>query len=151
MADLLRADRGGGRARSAMVFEDLQWADPGLLDFIESMLEWSRNQPIFIVTLARPELADRRPNWGSGQRSFMAMHLEPLPDATMAELVEGMRPRRRRRRVERIVERAEGMPLYAVETIRMLADRGVLRARRRRVRAGRGASASSRCPRRSTR
>ncbi len=58
------------RGTTLMVFEDLQWADPGLLDFIESMLEWSKNHPILIVTLARPELADRRPGWGSGQRSF---------------------------------------------------------------------------------
>ncbi len=111
----------------AMVFEDLQWADAGLLEFIESMLEWSRNTPIFILTLARPELLDRRPNWGSGQRSFLAMHLEPLPDATMAELVRGMVPGADALAVTRIVERAEGMPLYAVEMIRMLADRGVLR------------------------
>ncbi len=111
-----------------MVFEDLQWADAGLLDFIESMLEWSRNRPILIVTLARPELTDRRPNWGAGQRSFAAVHLEPLPDEAMAELVRGMLPGADDGAVTRIVERAEGVPLYAVETIRMLADRGVLRA-----------------------
>jgi len=111
----------------AMVFEDLQWADAGLLDFIESLLEWSRNKPIFIVTLARPELTDRRANWGAGQRNFLALHLEPLPDATMAELVRGMVPGADDIAVARIVERAEGMPLYAVEMIRMLADRGVLR------------------------
>jgi len=112
----------------AMVFEDLQWADAGLLDFIESMLEWSRAKPIFIVTLARPELAERRPNWGAGQRNFLSLHLEPLPDPTMAELVRGMVPGADDDAVTRIVERAEGVPLYAVETIRMLADRGVLRA-----------------------
>jgi class 3 adenylate cyclase/tetratricopeptide (TPR) repeat protein len=112
----------------AMVFEDLQWADAGLLDFIESLLEWSRNRPIFIVTLARPELTDRRPNWGTGSRNFLSLHLEPLPDATMAELVQGMVPDADATSVARIVERAEGMPLYAVEMIRMLADRGVLRA-----------------------
>ncbi|MGZ4152844.1 MAG: ATP-binding protein, partial [Actinomycetota bacterium] len=112
----------------AMVFEDLQWADAGLLDFIESMLEWSRTKPIFIVTLSRPELAERRPNWGAGQRNFLALHLEPLPDATMAELVRGMVPDAEDAAVTRIAQRAEGIPLYAVETIRMLADRGVLRA-----------------------
>ncbi|HEY8018001.1 MAG TPA: adenylate/guanylate cyclase domain-containing protein [Actinomycetota bacterium] len=110
-----------------MVFEDLQWADAGLLDFIESMLEWSRNLPILIVTLARPELVDRRPTWGAGQRSFAAVHLEPLPDEAVAELVLGMLPGADDAVVMRIVERAEGVPLYAVETIRMLADRGVLR------------------------
>jgi class 3 adenylate cyclase/tetratricopeptide (TPR) repeat protein len=111
-----------------MVFEDLQWADTGLLDFIESLLEWSRNRPIFVVTLARPELADRRPTWGAGTRNLMSLHLEPLPDPTMAELVRGLVPSADDAAIARIVERAEGMPLYAVETIRMLADRGVLRA-----------------------
>jgi tetratricopeptide (TPR) repeat protein len=112
-----------------MVFEDLQWADPGLLDFIESMLEWSKSHPILIVTMARPELADKRPNWGSGQRSFTAMHLEPLPDPVIAELVEGFVRGMPPGSVERIVARAEGMPLYAVETVRMLVDRGALEAR----------------------
>jgi class 3 adenylate cyclase len=112
----------------AMVFEDLQWADAGLLDFIESLLEWSRTKPIYIVTLARPELTDRRPTWGAGQRTFLALHLEPLPDTTMAELVRGLVPGADADAVARIVERAEGVPLYAVEMIRMLADRGVLRA-----------------------
>ncbi len=112
-----------------MVFEDLQWADPGLLDFIESMLEWSKSHPILIVTMARPELADKRANWGSGQRSFTAMHLEPLPDPVIAELVKGFVRGMPPENVERIVARAEGMPLYAVETVRMLVDRGALEAR----------------------
>jgi class 3 adenylate cyclase len=111
----------------AMVFEDLQWADAGLLDFIESLMEWSRNKPIFIVTLARPELTDRRPTWGVGTRNFLSLHLEPLRDDMMTELVSGMVPRAAPDAVARIVSRAEGMPLYAVEMIRMLADRGVLR------------------------
>jgi class 3 adenylate cyclase/tetratricopeptide (TPR) repeat protein len=116
-------------ATTLMVFEDLQWADAGLLDFIESVLEWSRAHPILIVTLARPELAERRPNWGSGQRSFTALHLEPLADPAMAELVEGFVRGLPAESVERIVAHAEGVPLYAVETVRMLADRGVLEAR----------------------
>jgi len=111
----------------AMVFEDLQWADAGLLDFIESLLEWSRNKPIFVLTLARPELADRRPDWGVGQRSFVSLHLDPLSDEAMAELVRGMVPDADDEAVARIADRSEGVPLYAVETIRMLADRGVLR------------------------
>jgi tetratricopeptide (TPR) repeat protein len=113
---------------TVMVFEDLQWADPGLLDFIESMLEWSKNYPILIITLARPELADRRAGWGSEQRSFTALHLEPLPDPMVADLVEGFVRGIAPESVERIVARAEGVPLYAVETVRMLADRGILEA-----------------------
>jgi class 3 adenylate cyclase/tetratricopeptide (TPR) repeat protein len=111
----------------AMVFEDLQWADSGLLDFIESLLEWSRGRPIFIVTLARPELTESAPHWGAGTRNFLSRHLEPLTDEIMAELVAGMVPGAGKEAIDRIVERAEGMPLYAVEMIRMLAGQGVLR------------------------
>ena len=109
-----------------MVFEDLQWADTGLMDFIESVLEWSRTKPILVVTLARPELIDRRPNWGAGQRSFVASHLEPLANEAMADLVRGLLPGAGDDVLGTIVARADGVPMYAVETIRMLADRGVL-------------------------
>ena len=117
------------RGPTVMVFEDLQWADPGLLDFVESTLEWSRDLPILIVTLARPELSDRRPTWGTNQRSFTSIRLEPLPAPVMTELVTGFVPELADAEVERIVSRSEGVPLYAVETVRMLADRGVLEPR----------------------
>jgi class 3 adenylate cyclase/tetratricopeptide (TPR) repeat protein len=110
------------RGPAVLIFEDLQWADAGLLDFIESMLEWSRAHPILIVTLARPELLDRRPTWGAGQRSFTSLHLEPLTGAAMAQLLTGLAPGLPDTLVQRIVARAEGIPLYAVETVRMLLD-----------------------------
>ena len=117
------------RGTTVLVFEDLQWADTGLLDFIESMLEWSRNHPILIVALSRPDLVDRRPGWGAGQRSFTSLRLEPLPDDAIADLVRRFVRGVPEEGVRRIVDRADGVPLYAVETVRMLADRGVLAPR----------------------
>ena len=119
-------ERIADRGPTVMVFEDLQWADAGLIDFIESTLEWSRDRPILIVSLARPELSDRRPSWGTAQRSFTSIRLEPLPEPSMTALVQGFVPGLDPQDVARIVGRAEGVPLYAVETVRMLADRGVL-------------------------
>jgi len=110
-----------------MVFEDLHWADPGTLDFIDHMLEWSRNVPILIVTLARPELLEVRPDWGAGRRNFLALDLEPLAEGPMRELLKGLVPDLSESAVRSIVARAEGIPLYAVETIRMLAADGRLR------------------------
>jgi class 3 adenylate cyclase len=110
-----------------MVFEDLHWADPGTLDFIDHVLEWSRNVPILIVTLARPELLETRPDWGAGRRNFLALHLEPLGEEPMRELLKGIVPALSEPAVRSIVARAEGIPLYAVETIRMLAADGRLR------------------------
>ena len=109
-----------------MVFEDMQWADDGLLDFVEHLLEWSRNHPIFILSLARPELADRRPTWGAGKRGYSSTYLEPLSEPAMQELLTGLVPGLAEELRTRILERAEGVPLYAVETVRMLLDRGLL-------------------------
>ncbi|MEO8228175.1 MAG: AAA family ATPase [Chloroflexota bacterium] len=114
------------RGLVVLVFEDLQWADSGLITFIESILEWSRNHRILIVTLARPELLDRRPTWGAGQRNFTALHLEPLSDEAMTGLLDGVAPGLPRPFMRRIVERAAGVPLFAVETFRMLVDEGRL-------------------------
>ena len=108
----------------ALLFEDLQWADSALLDFIEYLLEWSRNHSLFVVTLARPELSERRSDWGAGKRNFHAIFLEPLPDEPMDELIRGLVPGLADELRARIRAHADGVPLYAVETVRMLVDRG---------------------------
>ena len=107
----------------ALVFEDLQWSDDGLLDFIEQLLDWSRAHPIFVVTLARPELLERRPGWGTDRRGAAAMRLDPLTEPAMRELLAGLVPGLPEPVIGQILARADGIPLYAVETIRMfLAD-----------------------------
>ena len=113
-------------APTVLVFEDLQWADSGLLDFVEYLLDWSRGHPIFVLALARPEFAERRPGWGAGKRSFSALYLEPLSTSAMGELLDGLVPGLPDDLRERILGRAEGVPLYAVETVRMLLDHGLL-------------------------
>ncbi len=112
-----------------LVFEDMQWADEGLLEFISQLLDWSSGSPIFILTLARPELAARHQGWPAGLRGATLLALEPLEDratrALLAAVVEDLPPAA----AERIVAQAEGVPLYAVETLRALVDRGVLAER----------------------
>jgi class 3 adenylate cyclase/tetratricopeptide (TPR) repeat protein len=109
-----------------MVFEDMQWADDSLLDFIDYLLEWSRSFPLFVCTLARPELQDRRPTWGAGRRNFTSLYLGPLSGTAMEQLLTGLVPGLPEEVRGQILERAEGIPLYAVETVRMMLDRGVL-------------------------
>ncbi len=111
---------------TVLAFEDLQWADTSLLDFVEYLLEWSRDYPLYVITLARPELQERRSGWGAGQRNFTSLYLEPLSQGAMEELLEGLVPGLPERLREQILARAQGVPLYAVETVRMLLDRSLL-------------------------
>src|SRR6266542_1776904 len=111
---------------TVLAFEDMHWADTSLLDFVEYLLEWSRDYPLYVITLARPELHERRPGWGAGQRNFTSVYLEPLSAEAMQALLEGLVPGLPLLLREQILARAEGVPLYAVETVRMLLDRGLL-------------------------
>jgi tetratricopeptide (TPR) repeat protein len=109
-----------------MVFEDLHHADNGLLDFIDHLMEWSRGVPITVITLARPDLLEKRPDWGAGKRSFASIYLEPLPPGDMEQLLAGLVPGLPAKTMAAIVARADGIPLYAVETVRMLLAQGRL-------------------------
>ena len=111
---------------TVLAFEDMQWADASLLDFIEHLLEWSRNSPLYVITAARPELVEKRPTWGAGKRNFTSVYLEPLPDRAMRDLLDGLVAGLPDALAGQILARSEGVPLYAVETVRMLLDRGHL-------------------------
>ncbi|MDH3249445.1 MAG: AAA family ATPase [Acidimicrobiia bacterium] len=114
------------RAPTVMVFEDIHWADTGTIEFVEAMLGWSARHPLFIVTLARPELLERWPTWGAGLSGFTGLALEPLEDAEVDELLDGFAPGLPIEIRRAVRERSEGIPLYVVETVRMLADSGSL-------------------------
>ena len=114
------------QSTTILIFWDLQWADQGLLDFIEHLLTWARSSPIFVLAEARPDLLDRRPGWGAAVRSSTTIHLEPLSNEDMRTLLGGLVSGLPEHAMTAIVDRAEGVPLYAVETLRMLIDRGVL-------------------------
>ncbi|MBA3264778.1 MAG: AAA family ATPase, partial [Nocardioidaceae bacterium] len=116
-------ERLAAAAPVVLVVEDLQYADAGLLDFLEHLLDWARDVPIFVLTLARPELETRRAGWGTGRRNSTALTLDPLDDASMDALIEGLVPGMPAAAKAAIAGRAEGVGLYAVETVRMLVDR----------------------------
>ena len=122
----LFVERMAARYPVIMVFEDIHWADAALLEFVEALLERSRAHPIFVLTLARPDVVDRHPGWGARVRSFTSVTLDPLDDDAMRALLRGLVPGIEQDAIERISERAEGVPFYAVETVRMLLDRGLL-------------------------
>lgn len=108
---------------TVMVFEDMQWADPSLVEFIDYLLDWSRNYRLFIVTLGRAGESDK-----ASSRGHTAIHLEPLGRSAMEQLITAVVPGLPSDVRDSILDRAQGVPLYAVETIRMLIDRGLLAA-----------------------
>jgi class 3 adenylate cyclase/tetratricopeptide (TPR) repeat protein len=119
-------ERMADRNPTVLVFEDMEWADAALVEFIDYLLNWSRNYPLFLLVLARPEFAERHQGWGGGKRGYTPLYLEPLPDPAIDELLSGLVPDMPEHLMARIDERAEGVPLYAVETLRRLVDRGLL-------------------------
>ncbi len=116
------------RGTTVLVFEDFHWADTGMVEFVRELVERSPRHPILVLTLARPDLLDRVPGWGSGRRNFASVHLGPLTDAEMNDLLAGMVENIAPEVVTSINRQANGIPLYAVELVRMLLAEGVLRA-----------------------
>lgn len=111
---------------TVLVFEDLHWADDGLLDFVDTLVDWATDVPLLVVATARPELLARRPHWGGGKPNAATLSLAPLSEPETAELVHAI--------LERsvlpadvqgaVLARAGGNPLYAEEFARMVAERG---------------------------
>ncbi len=109
-----------------LVFEDLQFADDGLLAFIEHLLDWSSDTPLFMLVMTRPELLDEHPDWAIRRRNVTALHLEPLSDEVLGQMVDGLVAGLPEATRDALTSRAEGIPLFAIETIRMLIDRDVV-------------------------
>jgi class 3 adenylate cyclase/tetratricopeptide (TPR) repeat protein len=106
-----------------LVFEDIQWADSGLLDFIEHIIDWAQHAPILIVCTARPELAEVRPTWGAARPNAVTHSLAPLSTEETRELVAGIGAGSvRSDGRDAVVETAAGNPLFAVEFARLLVD-----------------------------
>lgn len=109
-----------------MVFEDLHWADDGMLDFVAELVERTTAHPILVVGLTRPELLDRRSDWAASRKRTLAMHLSRLDGDSMRTLVAGLAPGMPDEVVDHIAERTAGVPLHAVEFVRMLLNTGDL-------------------------
>jgi class 3 adenylate cyclase/tetratricopeptide (TPR) repeat protein len=114
------------RSPVVLVFEDLQWADEGLMDFIDYLLDWSASSPLLLLALARPELDERRPGWSSRRRNATTLYLDPMDAGAIARMVEGLVTGLSPDIRDTLAARAEGVPLYAIETVRMLIDRDLV-------------------------
>jgi len=107
------------------VFEDLHFADEGLLDFVDHLAEWASGVPLLVLCTARPELTARRPGWSGGKANATTLSLPPLSDEKTAQLVHALlgQPLLDAELQATVVARAEGNPLYAEELVRLIAER----------------------------
>jgi class 3 adenylate cyclase/tetratricopeptide (TPR) repeat protein len=106
-----------------LVFEDLQFADDGLLDFVDHLVDWATGVALLVVATARPELLARRASWGGGKPNASTISLSPLSDDETATLVHAFLDRSvlDAGLQQTLVERAGGNPLYAEEFARLVA------------------------------
>jgi len=109
-----------------LVFEDLHWADDGLLDFVDYLVDWAGEVPLLVVGSARPELLECRPGWGGGKPNALTLSLAPLSDPDTARLIGLLlgRPVLDAGQQAVLLAEAGGNPLYAEQYVQMTAERG---------------------------
>jgi class 3 adenylate cyclase/tetratricopeptide (TPR) repeat protein len=111
-----------------VVFDDIHWAESTFLDLLEYLAEWIRQAPALLVCLARPELLEERPSWMAGKPNATLASLQPLTESEMAGLIQNLvgEAEELGQAVAPIAAVAEGNPLFAEETLRMLVDDDIL-------------------------
>jgi predicted ATPase len=118
-----------GKRSLIVVFDNLNWAEPTFLDLIEHVADWSRDAPIFLICMARPELLEIRPGWGGGRRNATTIFLECLSEPESEKLIHNLLGEAAisAEVSSRIRDAAAGNPLFVEEMISMLIDDGLLR------------------------
>src|SRR5436309_7564312 len=109
-----------------IVFEDLHWSSDSLLDLVEFVMQPRGEAAVLMIALARPELLDRRPNWGGGRLNHLAIALEPLPNEAISDLIRHLLDTDEPELVKLVSERSEGNPFYASELVRSYLEHGSL-------------------------
>jgi len=109
-----------------LVLEDLHWADEGLLDFVDELVDWLSGVPLLVVCSARPELLERRPGWGGGKLNASTIGLSPLSQEQTALLISHVLERALLpAEIQQVLlERSEGNPLYAEQFAQLYLERG---------------------------
>ncbi|MGH3203629.1 MAG: ATP-binding protein [Streptosporangiaceae bacterium] len=118
-------ERLAGESPVVLLVEDAQHADSGLLDFLDHLVDWTKNLPVYVLVFARPELGQARPGFGAG-RNRSTLTLDPLDDKSMDTLVDALVPGMPAAARSAVTSQAQGIPLFAVETVRALIDRDIV-------------------------
>jgi predicted ATPase/class 3 adenylate cyclase len=106
------------------VFEDLHWAEPALLDLLESAAGFSSGAPVVLLCLARPELLEKRPEWAALRPDRRGLPLEPLSPEEARSMVGRLGPDLDEEASDRIVQRAEGNPFFLEQLVAAERERG---------------------------
>ena len=108
------------------VFDDIHWGEPAFIDLLEHVADLTRDAPLFLLCLARPELLDRRQGWGGGKLNATTLLLEPLSPAETDELLERLlgESQLSEELQSRIREAAEGNPLFVEEMVALVGESG---------------------------
>jgi class 3 adenylate cyclase/tetratricopeptide (TPR) repeat protein len=109
-----------------LVFEDLQWADDGLLDFVDYLIDRAGGVPLLAVCPTRPELLTRRPGWGGGKANATTISLPALSDEETARLLADLLDRAvlPATTQQALLAHSGGNPLYAEQYARLVAEHG---------------------------
>jgi class 3 adenylate cyclase/tetratricopeptide (TPR) repeat protein len=115
-----------GSSPLILIFDDLHWAEQTLLDLVDHIADWSREAPVLLLCMARPEFLDSRPGWGGGKMNAATILLEPLSEDEAETLIENLlagsdlsdKVR------QRITASAEGNPLFVEQMLALLAQSG---------------------------
>ncbi len=107
-----------------LLFEDIHWASESLLDLVEYLFSLHTSVSLLMIALSRPELLDRRPNWGGGRQNFTSLALQPLSAKRSRELAQRLAPDLPEAVSVKIAESSGGNPFFAQELVRGLAERG---------------------------
>jgi class 3 adenylate cyclase/tetratricopeptide (TPR) repeat protein len=114
-----------------LVFDDIHWGESSFLDLVDHIADWSRDVPILLCCMARPDLLDVRPTWSDGKSNATTISLEPLSGdecgALIGNLLSTAEVQDEVRR--RIANAAEGNPLFIEEMLSMLIDDGFVERR----------------------
>jgi class 3 adenylate cyclase len=113
---------------AVLVFEDVHWADDGLLEFVEELVDWIRDVPLLVIATARPELLERRPSWAGGKANANTLSLSPLSGSDTVRLVRQLvgGGELDLETEHALVAHAAGNALYAEQYARMWEERGTL-------------------------
>jgi class 3 adenylate cyclase len=112
-----------------LVFDDIHWAEPTFLDFLEYLAGWTRGVPLLVLCVSRPELAELRPGWSTSSEFQRSVTLGPFSEEQSSRFIENLLSGSKLDEdvAARISSAAEGNPLYLEEFVRMLRDEGLLR------------------------